>query len=425
MLGLLAVGYAVLKTGQKPDPAAILFFRLAATGRKIILAGAASLLLVGLALLFFQPYADWYRLGYTAVDLWKGTRTPLDAYLTHWGLFLFLIISWMGWETIQWMAQTPLSGLRRLWRYKEFIQVGLLVTIVLMAALIWQGVQIAWLALPLTAWAGVLLLRPGQPDAKRFAFFCVGTGMFLTLVVEVFVLRGDIARMNTVFKFYLQVWTLLSIIAGAALGWLVIEAGGLRQILRKSWLTILIILAASASLYTAFAGIAKVEDRMVSTAPHTLDGMAYMQYATYNNLGTALDLRQDYNAIRWMQENINGSPVIVEAIQGTQYAWFSRFSIYTGLPDVTGWEWHQRQQRVAAGDPVTPRTAEVGQFYLETSPQMALQFLHQYDAEYIILGQTERGLYPGPGLDKFEAMNGVLWQRVYQEKEMAIYQVIR
>jgi uncharacterized membrane protein len=56
---------------------------------------------------------------------------------------------------------------------------------------------------------------------------------------------------------------------------------------------------------------------------------------------------------------------------------------------------------------------------------MALQFLHQYDAEYIILGQTERGLYPGPGLDKFEAMNGVLWQRVYQEKEMAIYQVIR
>ena len=414
VLGMLAAGYAAWKQVDLPRP-----------GRKLLLAGAAAVLLAGLAVFLYQPYAEWYRLGYTAVDLWQGTRTPVDAYLTHWGLFLFVIVSWMAWETGDWMAHTPLSALRGLGRYREAIQAGLAVLVVVMLALLLQGVRIAWLALPMAAWAGVLLLRPGQPDAKRFTLFLIGTGLVLTLVVEVFVLRGDIGRMNTVFKFYLQVWTLLAISAGAALGWLLVETLDLRRGLRLGWVAIMAVLAASAGLYTVWAGLAKIEDRMVPTAPHTLDGMAYMQTAAYNNNGTELDLNQDYQAIRWMQANVPGSPVIVEGIVGIQYEWFARFSIYTGLADVTGWEWHERQQRVAVGDPVSPRTIEVGLFYQTTVPAEAEAFLRKYGVQYIILGQLERGLYPGAGLDKFEALDGVLWQKVYDDREMAIYRVIQ
>ena len=40
---------------------------------------------------------------------------------------------------------------------------------------------------------------------------CCDLGLALTLAVEVVVLRGDVDRMNTVFKFYLEAWTMFSI----------------------------------------------------------------------------------------------------------------------------------------------------------------------------------------------------------------------
>ena len=38
-----------------------------------------------------------------------------------------------------------------------------------------RGATLAWFILPLAAWAGVLLLRPGLPDVKRLVLFWVGT----------------------------------------------------------------------------------------------------------------------------------------------------------------------------------------------------------------------------------------------------------
>jgi YYY domain-containing protein len=432
---MIAAFYAAARAGEPPR------FRLLAGlspgGRRSLAALGGPVLLAALSLLLYQPYAYWYGQGYNAVDLWQGARTPLIDYFTHWGLFLFVIVAWMAAETIDWMAVTPVSALRRLEPYRQLIWGGLILLISLILALglrlpgmedlpFGKGIQVAWLALPLAAWAGILLLRPGIDDARRAALFLVGTGLALTLVVEVIVLRGDIGRMNTVFKFYLQVWTLFAVCAAAAGGWLLNDLPRWAPSLRSAWLAVLTMLVAAAALYPLTGAVSKVKDRIAETAPRTLDGMAYMQYATYHDQGGPMDLSQDYRAIRWMQANVSGSPVIVEG-NTPEYRWGSRFTINTGLPGVVGWNWHQRQQRgtIVPADWVTDRIGEVAQFYLTSESEEARAFLRKYDAAYIVVGQLERAYYPGPGLEKFPALEGVLWRLAYQDLGTAIYEVIR
>lgn len=427
-LGCVAIVYTIGRYYQprnRGDGKFLPFFqKLPLVSQRILAAAGGVLLLTLLSLLLFKPFSDWYALGYNKVELWKYSHTPLSAYLVHWGVFLFLIVSWMIWETRDWLASTPLSSLRKLEPYKLLIQFALVVLLVLVAILLLLKVAIAWFVLPLAAWAGVLLLRPGISDAKKFVLFLIGTGLVLTLMVEIIVLRGDIGRMNTVFKFYLQVWTLFSISAAASLGWLIPDLPVWRAGWRLAWQVVLVALVASAALYPLMATMAKIQDRMTSLAPHSLDGMAFMRYAEYADEWGVMDLSRDYRAIRWMQENVQGSPVIVEANLRNLYRWGSRFSIYTGLPGVVGWEWHQQQQRaVLPGNWVSDRIAEVDNFYQTTDLQQALDFLRKYNVRYIILGQQERGHYPGEGLNKFEAANGMLWKEVYRDDETVIYEV--
>src|SRR5438094_6341712 len=89
-----------------------------------------------------------------------------------------------------------------------------------MAAMWYLQVPIGLIAVPLIAWAGLLMLRGSEamPMAKRLVLFLIGTALAVTVFVELFTLQGD--RMNTIFKFYIQVWVILAVVGGAALAWL-------------------------------------------------------------------------------------------------------------------------------------------------------------------------------------------------------------
>jgi len=349
----------------------------------------------------------------------------MSAYLTHWGLFLFVILSWMVWETRDWMASTPMSSLRKLVPYRFIMIAIILVLMVGIVAMAFLQIRIAWFVIPIAAWAGILIFRPKQPDAKRFVLFLVGTGLIMTLMVETIVVIGDIGRMNTVFKFYLQVWTFFAISAAAGLGWVLAAINSWTPSWRTSWSAILLLLIAGTALYPLTAGMAKIKDRMTPKAPHSLDGMAYMEYANYGDVWGVMDLSQDYRAIKWLQQNVSGSPVIVEANLRSLYRWGSRYSIYTGLPGVVGWEWHQQQQRTAVpGTWISNRIAEIENFYTTTDWETARDFLRKYDVRFIILGQQERGHYPGPGLEKFDAANEKIWHEVYRDGDTVIFEVL-
>ena len=134
-----------------------------------------------------------------------------------------------------------------------------------------------------------------------------------------------------------------------------------------------------------------------------LDGMAYMESAIYVDKEGPLTLKYDFDAIEWMQENIEGSPVIIEGLSD-QYRWGNRISINTGLPAVIGWDWHQRQQRVGYASAVTRRRVEVDQFFENSQRSTALTTLDKYNIRYVYVGEMERAKYSEAGLRKFARM---------------------
>jgi uncharacterized membrane protein len=229
--------------------------------------------------------------------------------------------------------------------------------------------------------------------------------MALAAGVDMFTVKGDIGRMNTVFKFYLQAWILLAM-ASAYFLWYMADAGklslGSLRAARGVWLGLLSVLVIGVMIYPVLGTRDRNSERFEFSGL-TLDGLAYMESVTYVDHEGPLTLKYDYDAITWMQENIKGSPVIVEGLSD-QYRWGNRVSIYTGLPAVIGWDWHQRQQRVGYASTVTNRRIDVNNFFNSTLRQPARDFLDKYNVKYVYVGEMERAKYPEKGIKKFNRM---------------------
>jgi YYY domain-containing protein len=422
LFGAIALFYVIYRYIPPPD---ILLRHQPDWLRRMLYAAMGVALLVLCSSLFYLPFTEKYGQAYGSISAWKESTSPLRAYLVHWGWQFFLIISWFIWETREWLAATPVSALKKVKPYLPYIQVVGLLFLLVLVLLTALGIHIGWLVGIMGVWASALLLRPDQKDTKRLVLFMTGTGLLLTLFVELFALEGDIGRMNTVFKFYYQAWTLLNLSAAASLAWLMPAVSTRwRSGISSAWQVVTILLLAGAFLYPVTAGADKIRDRMSQSAPAGLDGEVYMQTSVYNDMGEDMDLNQDYQAIEWMRNNVQGSPVIVEA-NTVEYRWGNRFTINTGLPGVLGWNWHQRQQRgFLAYNGIASRLAEIPNFYQTIEINQALNFLNRYDVRYIILGQLEQLYYSGEGLDKFEMYDGVYWREVFRFEDTVIYEVV-
>jgi YYY domain-containing protein len=397
-----------------------------------------SLIVFGVAFqLSFAPYLQRYQLFYTGVDPVKA-RTALGQYLTIHGLFIFLGVSLLAWYFLQ--ARRRVVAVRRQSRLVP--EPGYYGMILPLGGLTDYASPAAWLA-GAGALVGVLLGVAGY-QSRGFLVFamaaaaaaCIahwrrsnrslqaalfGVALFATFIPEFVALQGDIGRMNTVFKFYLQAWVMLSISAAVALGWLARSSNRdrlLRQI-RPAWLALLTIFVLAAVAYPLLASKGKIGLRFADL-PLSFDGMQYMDYAQYKDDGTDLNLPADAGAIRWLQDNVVGTPVVLEG-RSPVYRWGSRISIYTGLPTVLGWDVHQGQQRAGYSGMIQERMNDVEKAYSTTSPQEALGILQKYQVRYVVVGGLERKYYPASGLDKFRGMAGL--NPVYDADGVQIYEV--
>ncbi len=263
--------------------------------------------------------------------------------------------------------------------------------------------------LPLLCALAVLWLGAERQPGRRAAFGIAGVGLGLLSVIEVVFLAddligGDFERMNTVFKFDYQAWTLLALAAAALVG---IVAERWRATPAAWQVAVSCLLGAAVLLslfYPVFGTPARLAQRMPSPPTNAgLDSFAWMATGTvpadqFNNSGSGepVAFAGDLALIHWLNDTVRGTPVIAEASIGPYRGNGSRISSATGLPTIIGWERHEEQQRGPL--PILPtRVEDVRRIYTSTEARAVQDVLDRYHVRYIVVGDVERKTKLGGG----------------------------
>ena len=410
------------------------------TSVRLALLAVLVLGVIGLSYVAFLPFHQSYDTFGAGLDVSKW-RTPIDRYLAIHGLFLFIVVTFLVYRSryvLGVLARSmipgsaaaldgwPGAGVRGLhlsW-LKAILGIGLLAVVLLAIAGFWTA-AVLMLLLLLAGIAAWDTLASGSAD-KPFSvvpLVLLGLALALSIGVEFVRLEDDIGRMNTMFKYYLEVWVLLSLV-GAYMLW---RLGDLW--LSRSgwgwpagiWIAAVLVLIGSSLIYTALGSRARVADRF-NPGSMTLDGTAFMEQAVHIEEGHPLALKWDLEAIQWLWDNVTGSPVVLEA-HNSQYRWSGRMSTYTGLPTVLGWPWHQIQQRMPYRYAVENRATQIAEIYNTTDLGRTESLLREFEVTYIVVGELERAFYSPAGVEKFAGLaDGGLIRPVFRNEGVVIYQ---
>ena len=127
----------------------------------------------------------------------------------------------------------------------------------------------------------------------------------------------------------------------------------------------------------------------------------------------------DYQAINWLNENVTGTPVVLEA-NGDSYTDYERVSVMTGLPTVLGWRTHEWLWK---GDPslLDARAADIETIYTSTDEATVRSLIDKYHISYIYVGKLEEQKYSNINHDMLKSLGTVVFGPSTQEKDYETY----
>jgi YYY domain-containing protein len=366
-----------------------------------------------LGILLYLPFYLTFQSQASGLGLVLIEKTRLRQYLVIFGVFLWALLPLLlGGE---WHGR-----LRRSLRPLAVAYVAALMAF----GFGWWTVAFLVVTIAWTVWR---LLETGAPKGeaqldqvveagasgsleRRFAMLLVLAGLLLTLVTEFAFIRDTFGhRMNTVFKLYYQAWVLLAI-GGAYSVYYGLQAtrrrgSGPVRSAGYAWAAGMTLLVMAASYYPLAATYTKAN---LFGVPPTLDGTAFL--AKYQP--------GDYGAIQWLNANVSGAPVVLEATGG-EYSDFARIATFTGLPGVLGWGGHELQWRGNYSEP-GKREPDIDTIYRTADKNTALALLKKYGVRYVVAGRMEREKgYEAAGLGKFRGFTDVM----YDQNGTVIYRV--
>ncbi|MGC9359561.1 MAG: DUF2298 domain-containing protein [Anaerolineae bacterium] len=368
---------------------------------------------VGLSVLGLLPYLPFYlsfRSQAGGIGLVVGVKTKLHQHLLMFGAQLI----WLVPALVGLVRSVRRGSSGGSWGTFDLVGGVGLAALTLLCAL--QGWWTAWLgaviagasAWMLAAWWTGRVGSGGTDGPMRLSLAMVALAGALVVFCEFLFLRDVFGtRMNTVFKFYYQVWVLLgvasvhlavrglegwhpSMAAGRVARWALVASAGLAMV--------------GGLLYTAAAVPAKAGG--FSTSP-TLDGTAYLQQAAPD----------EYAAIQWLRAHARDDDVLVEA-PGGSYSEFNRLSAWTGVPTLLGWMGHELQWR-GNYDIQGEREPDIAAIYQSSDVARTEALLDAYGIDLVVVGPRERSKY-GVSRLTLQKLDAIL-ERVYENPSYVIY----
>jgi uncharacterized membrane protein len=313
---------------------------------------------------------------------WSVTRTALT-------LALVLAVCWLlsapfnahyqnHYSRIGWVhSHTPLRQLLVLWG----VPLAFLAAYGVVALARQRGngeAKVPWRH-PLAAFAEL-------PAADRLVLTLAACAIGLVVAPEVVYVRDiygpEYYRANTYFKFGYQAFILFGVLVGPlAHRVLTADVGPRRRrVVRVGGVLILIL----PLLYPPFA-LTGYYGSLQPGRFRGLDGLAFL----------GRDGRGDGPAVRWLVENVSGSPVVLEA-NGDSFTEHGRVSMATGLPTILGWYAHEGLWRGSMDVPAE-RARAVSLVYESEDVARTLEVLREYGVRFVVIGDLER--------ERFESLN--------------------
>jgi len=357
---------------------------------------------IGMSLLLYIPLylstgtGGIYGIGFVA------ERTTIADFFEFCALFLFPIFSMFF-----------ILRRRELFRGKGVILAAVLVLLATILTAVLLDFPLLIVVVPLGLLSLCYIYKSRLKTETEFVLILVIIGALLALFCDFLYLDdgygGDFERFNTVLKLYLQIWVFFGIAAAYAVFYVL---KNLRGKIKAVWVITLGLLILASLIHPIASTTSLSSGRHESWGINrgTLDGMAYVEMVD----------KGDYEAIKWINENVGGSPVILET-PGGFYDYASRISVFTGLPTVIGWEVNEIMWG-RTWDEVGERHGDVDMIYNTLDNDEALALLAKYKVEYIYIGNLERESYESEGLQKF-AGHPEEYGLIYENEGVTIYRV--
>lgn len=346
--------------------------------RALVATGLASVLVLSVAIATWFPH--WIDMKPPAQGIeWvsRGQRSPIWMMAIIWGLHLFFVAIYFLYQRDEEKRELELKELQTAKKKKP------------------NAKELAQNLLPRSSWG--------------FLEVMVLLACILILLPEMIYFK-DIypghPRSNTMFKLCYQAWILLGVFGGVSfvLVWKNYERLRPSWTLTYKWLSIGLLIGGLLYPFKA------VEQSIgAGRKERTLHGDAFMKD----------NMNADWKAVQWMNANILGQPLILEAV-GESYTMYARVASFTGLPTVLGWpvhEWLWRgsvayslvptsnlEKSTGVIDTVDKRRADVMRIYETTDLNEARNLLAKYGVRYVYVGKLEREKYRGIQEDKFKSI---------------------